>query len=401
MLQYFVPSIGPAPKWCSYLESITEELEETAQPTVYDDYKFLTKAQLEEIGLSHLVGTNMLRAYMHGYFMDMKLYNKAVTLTQPFAYEKYRERKIKEKVEEERETSLIPKKEKLPKVNKTLAAKLQIEASLAEKSKAKKSKEKLEVASGLLKDDRFKGLFENPDFEIDEESEQFKQLTPALKKLEMQSKKKKKADDSTDEEEEKEIHSGLFMEDEERTSSEGTSDEEEDGTDEDISDEESENEQDLTKSQPRPSNFEDTYDEQESQTKKKLPKKPKSFKFVELNSSQDFASLLPSGSTNEAESQMTLAERRAVMKKKHGGDIIEEMPFEGKAITFSMKKSKGEQRKSEKEERQRKHVEERKQVRRSAGSIMRFAKRLPSTVTGNTRGRGGRGRGGQNRTPRI
>lgn len=45
------------------------------------------------------------------------------------------------------------------------------------------------------------------------------------------------------------------MEDEERTSSEGTSDEEEDGTDEDISDEESENEQDLTKSQPRPSNF--------------------------------------------------------------------------------------------------------------------------------------------------
>lgn len=34
---------------------------------------------------------------------------------------------------------------------------------------------------------------------------------------------------------------------------------------------------------------------------------------------------------------MTLAERRAVMKKKHGGDIIEEMPFEGKAITFSMK----------------------------------------------------------------
>lgn len=47
--------------------------------------------------------------------------------------------------------------------------------------------------------------------------------------------------------------------------------------------------------------IEDTYDEQESQTKKKLPKKPKSFKFVELNSSQDFASLLPSGSTNEAE----------------------------------------------------------------------------------------------------
>lgn len=94
MLQFFVPAIGPAPKWCSYLESITEELEETDQPAVYDDYKFLTKAQLEEIGLSHLIGTSMLRAYMHGYFMDVRLYNKAVTLTQPFAYEKYKERKV-------------------------------------------------------------------------------------------------------------------------------------------------------------------------------------------------------------------------------------------------------------------------------------------------------------------
>lgn len=27
-------------------------------------------------GLSHLVGTNLLRAYMHGYFMDVRLYHK-------------------------------------------------------------------------------------------------------------------------------------------------------------------------------------------------------------------------------------------------------------------------------------------------------------------------------------
>lgn len=32
MLQYFVPAIGTAPKWCSYLETVTEELEETEQP---------------------------------------------------------------------------------------------------------------------------------------------------------------------------------------------------------------------------------------------------------------------------------------------------------------------------------------------------------------------------------
>lgn len=27
-------------------------------------------------GLNHLIGTNLLRAYMHGYFMDIRLYQK-------------------------------------------------------------------------------------------------------------------------------------------------------------------------------------------------------------------------------------------------------------------------------------------------------------------------------------
>ena len=37
MQAYFVPSLGPAPKWCSFLEGLTEELEENASPTLYDD----------------------------------------------------------------------------------------------------------------------------------------------------------------------------------------------------------------------------------------------------------------------------------------------------------------------------------------------------------------------------
>ena len=28
------------------------------------------------VGLSHLIGTNLLRAYMHGFFIDIKLYHK-------------------------------------------------------------------------------------------------------------------------------------------------------------------------------------------------------------------------------------------------------------------------------------------------------------------------------------
>ena len=44
--------------------------------SVYDDYKFVTRSELEGLGLAHLVGSSLLRAYMHGYFMDIRLYNK-------------------------------------------------------------------------------------------------------------------------------------------------------------------------------------------------------------------------------------------------------------------------------------------------------------------------------------
>lgn len=35
---HFIPSLGPAPAWCSFLEGLTEEMEEAA-PAVYDDYR--------------------------------------------------------------------------------------------------------------------------------------------------------------------------------------------------------------------------------------------------------------------------------------------------------------------------------------------------------------------------
>lgn len=43
---------------------------------VYDDYKFVTRAELEEMNLSQLIGSSLLKAYMHGFFMDIRLYQK-------------------------------------------------------------------------------------------------------------------------------------------------------------------------------------------------------------------------------------------------------------------------------------------------------------------------------------
>ena len=45
-------------------------MEEGAQTTIYDDFKFLTKEDLERLNLTNLIGTNLLRANMHGFFID-------------------------------------------------------------------------------------------------------------------------------------------------------------------------------------------------------------------------------------------------------------------------------------------------------------------------------------------
>ena len=55
---------------------LQEELEEGAQTTIYDNFKFLTKEDLERLNLTNLIGTNLLRAYMHGFFIDYRLYKK-------------------------------------------------------------------------------------------------------------------------------------------------------------------------------------------------------------------------------------------------------------------------------------------------------------------------------------
>lgn len=39
---------------------------------------------------------------MHGYFVDIRLYRKAKSVVEPFAFEEYRKKKIREKIESDR-----------------------------------------------------------------------------------------------------------------------------------------------------------------------------------------------------------------------------------------------------------------------------------------------------------
>ncbi|KAI8078938.1 WD40-repeat-containing domain protein [Gilbertella persicaria] len=190
MGSYFIPQLGPAPRWASFLENLTEEMEENPNRDVYDEYKFITRKELTALGLEHLLGTNVIKAYMHGFFVDLRLYEKARLIANPFAYDDYRERAVKEKIEKERGSRIRAVKQ-LPSVNKALAKQLMAEQEGGKKAKTDKTE--------LLGDSRFADLFADPDFQVDEGSKEYQLLHPQVKQSRHQ-----RSDDEDEEEEEEE-----------------------------------------------------------------------------------------------------------------------------------------------------------------------------------------------------
>ncbi|KYQ46949.1 Nucleolar protein 10 [Trachymyrmex zeteki] len=192
MQVYYIPSLGPAPYWCSFLDNLTEELEELNYDIIYDDYKFVTDKELDELSLSHLKGTNLLRAYMHGYFMDIRLYRKARDVMKPFEFEEYKKKRIRDRIKEEAVSRV--QIQKLPSVNQELALKLIENTNINNKKK--------QTSSNLLKDERFKALFNNPDFQVDKNSEEYALLNPVVSQLAKNKAKKLKRQLANEEEEE-------------------------------------------------------------------------------------------------------------------------------------------------------------------------------------------------------
>jgi len=160
MHTYYVPLLGPSPSWCRFLDNVTEEMEENPVSTVYDNYKFVTRKELAGLGLQQLIGTNLVRSYMHGFFIDLRLYDKAKLIADPFMYEDHRKKTINEKIQKERMSRIRSAKPQRVKVNKGLAERL----------------EKHSRRDAV--DERFKEVFEDPDYEVNEETHEFQQLNP-------------------------------------------------------------------------------------------------------------------------------------------------------------------------------------------------------------------------------
>ena len=210
---FFIPQLGPAPRWCSFLDNLVEEMaEDPNDPSaftkqgageVYDNYKFLTASQLEALNLSHLIGTtSLLRPYMHGYFVAQRLYEEAKLIADPFIWEEQRAKRVKEKIDSERESRIRGNKKVAAKINRKLAEKLLEQEDRKERRRAQRVLENsgdigtqesglLEGSNGpvlgqpskdgLLNDPRFAQLFQDEEFAIDETSEAFRLLNPSTK----------------------------------------------------------------------------------------------------------------------------------------------------------------------------------------------------------------------------
>lgn len=69
----FVPSLGNAPQFCHFIENLTEELEETVNKQVFNDFQFVTHEQLVSMNAVHLLRSGKATPHMHGYLVPQKM----------------------------------------------------------------------------------------------------------------------------------------------------------------------------------------------------------------------------------------------------------------------------------------------------------------------------------------
>ncbi|RPA96151.1 WD40 repeat-like protein [Choiromyces venosus 120613-1] len=220
MHSFLIPALGPSPWWCAHLDTQIEQLADkhindpdayingtggtSGEAVTYDNYKFLTKPELKQLNLDHLIGGHaanteggkkpisggsLVRPYMHGYFVDQRLYDEARLIADPFEWERERKRLVAARIEKQREsrirstrTTTTAAAASKVKFNKRLAERLvALEGKLAKASASPDDGDDEEKKEEVLKDTRFTRLFQNPDFEVDEASMEFRQLNPSTK----------------------------------------------------------------------------------------------------------------------------------------------------------------------------------------------------------------------------
>lgn len=108
--------------------------------------------------------------------MNVRLYNKAKAVVEPFAFDRFRKEKVRQEIESERK-SRLQIESKLPKVNKELALKIMDEQENPSNNGKQRN------MPSLLQDSRFRAMFENTDFAVNKDAEEYRLLAPVLNRL--------------------------------------------------------------------------------------------------------------------------------------------------------------------------------------------------------------------------
>lgn len=71
----FVPTLGNAPQFCHFIENLTEELEETVNKQIFNDFQFVSHEELLAMNALHLLQSGKAVPHMHGYLVDQKVFS--------------------------------------------------------------------------------------------------------------------------------------------------------------------------------------------------------------------------------------------------------------------------------------------------------------------------------------
>eukprot|EP01012_Entosiphon_sulcatum_P035056 TRINITY_DN4450_c0_g1_i1.p1 TRINITY_DN4450_c0_g1~~TRINITY_DN4450_c0_g1_i1.p1 ORF type:complete len:630 (+),score=154.80 TRINITY_DN4450_c0_g1_i1:23-1891(+) len=136
---YFIPSLGRAPDWCSFLDAFARDDEATNTENteeIFDNLKFVTPEELESLGISGEERNTKIKPWMHGYLVPSKLYLRAKALLMKVAPSK-------------REREAESKKQRI---------------STATRKRAREDEEEAQLAE--LEDERFAKMKSDPRFAV-------------------------------------------------------------------------------------------------------------------------------------------------------------------------------------------------------------------------------------------
>lgn len=149
----FVPQLGVAPRWAAFLDTVVEELEEKPTSTVYEDFRFVTKEEMDKMGLKpEDIHDGRVRPAMHGCFIENSFYREVQAVVDPQAFN----RKLKESA----------KGKKAARTEDRISKFKRVEGSGGE----------AEAGSGALADPRFARALKSEAFAVDKNNPEYVKL---------------------------------------------------------------------------------------------------------------------------------------------------------------------------------------------------------------------------------